>query len=66
MNAITGALRELYGLFVEDAGFAIAILVWVGLFAMMVRYLDGSVRPIVLFAGFAAIVLVEVRRAVRR
>jgi hypothetical protein len=65
MKAFAGLFRELYGLFVEDAGFAIAILVWVALFAAILRYLDGSARPAVLFAGFAAILIVEIRRASR-
>jgi hypothetical protein len=66
VKAVVGVLRELYGLFVEDVGFAIAILVWIALFAVVARHLDGVTGGLVLFAGFAAILIFEVRRASAR
>ena len=66
MSGVVGVLRELYGLFVEDAGFASAILIWVALFAFGARYLGGVTLGPVLFTGFAAILIVGVRRASMR
>jgi hypothetical protein len=66
MSVVIGVLRELYGLFVEDAGFASAILVWTALFALGAHYVGGVTLGPVLFAGFAAILLVAVRRASAR
>lgn len=63
MRAILGALRELYGLFVEDAGFASAILIWTAIFGVAAHYIDGAALGPVLFAGFAVILIVEVKRA---
>ncbi len=63
MNVVTAALKELYGLFVEDGAYAVAILVWIALSLALLRYLDPSVRGVVLFAGFAAIMIAGVLRA---
>jgi hypothetical protein len=65
VKTVVGILREVYGLFVEDVGFAIAILVWIALFAVVVHYLQGVARGMILFAGFAAVLIVEVGRASR-
>jgi hypothetical protein len=65
VKSVVTLLRELYGLFVEDGAFALAILVWLGLFAAIVSYVEASVRGPVLFAGFAVILIVAVRRASR-
>ncbi len=66
MNVITGALRELYGLFVDDAAYAFAIVAWIVIALAILRYLDPNVRGLVLFAGFALILIASVTRAVRR
>jgi hypothetical protein len=63
VSAIMSVLRELYGLFVEDAAFAGAILIWTAIFGVAAHYLNGAALGPVLFAGFAAILIVEVRRA---
>ena len=65
MKGVVAVVREIYGLFVEDGAFAIAIVVWLGIFAAIVRYVDASVRGPLLFAGFAVILIVEVRHASR-
>ena len=62
MNVVTTALKELYGLFVEDGAYAVAILVWIALSLALLRYIEPSVRGVVLFAGFAAIVIAGVLR----
>jgi hypothetical protein len=63
VSAIVSVLRELYGLFVEDAGFAGAILIWTAVFGVAAHYIDGAALGPVLFGGFAVILIVEVRRA---
>ena len=65
MNVIVAAARQLYGLFVEDARFAAAIVMWLALFAAFSRYAGGPLRGLLLFAGFAAILIVSVRHASR-
>jgi hypothetical protein len=65
MSVIATAVRELYGLFVEDTRFAAAILIWLALFAAFSRYAGGAARGPLLFVGFAAILIVSVRRATR-
>lgn len=66
MNALASIARELYGLFVEDLAFAIAIAVWIALFAVFGHGVDGPLRGALLFAGFALILLIGARRASRR
>jgi hypothetical protein len=63
VNAVIAIGRELYGLFVEDGAFAIAILVWLGLFAAIAHLVDPPVRAPLLFLGFAIVLIVGVRRA---
>lgn len=60
MNALTGPLREVYGLFVEDGAFAITILAWVALFAALARVLTAA-APAVFLAGFLAILMMGTR-----
>ena len=65
MNVVTLALRELYGLFVEDLGYALAIVIWILLSVALLRFLDPGIRGIVLFTGFALILIAGVQRASR-
>ncbi len=65
MRIVTGAFRELVGLFVEDAGFAVAILGWIVLAAVALRYIDPGWRGAVLAGGFIVILLAGVARATR-
>lgn len=67
MNWLKSIAREVFGLFVDDGSFAIAILAWVGLAAGLVRialtaYLTGPI----LFAGLALILMESVLRFARR
>jgi hypothetical protein len=66
MNLVVGVLRELLGLFVEDVGYAVAILGWVAVCAIVIPLLDPPFRGIVLAAGFCAILMIGVRRATAR
>ncbi len=68
MRWIKSIVRELYGLFVDDGSFAIAILVWLGLaVAMVPRATAGAwwAGP-ALFVGLAAILIESVLRFARR
>jgi hypothetical protein len=60
MSWLKSIAREVFGLFVDDGSFAIAILIWLAVAAGVMRWLVAADRwggP-VLFAGLA-IVLVE-------
>ena len=68
MKFILGALKELWGLFVDDPGYSLAIGVWVALVAIVLPRLpfppvaDGPI----LFAGLLAILIENVWRTARR
>jgi hypothetical protein len=66
MNLVAGVLRELLGLFVEDVGYAGAILAWVAVCAVVIPLLDPPFRGIVLAAGFCAILMIGVHHAAAR
>jgi hypothetical protein len=66
MTTLAGILRELYGLFVEDLAFAVAIVIWIALFALIGKSVDSGTRGLILFTGFAAILLVGAWQASRR
>jgi hypothetical protein len=57
MKWIKAVLREIYGLFVDDGAFALAILIWVGLMRWMTSHLrlSPATSAIILFAGLALI-----------
>ena len=54
MKTLINALREVYGLFVEDASYTLALLIWLLLVAFVLPHLFGPrfLAPI-LFAGLA-------------
>jgi hypothetical protein len=56
------ALRELVGLFVDDGPFALTIVAWIVLALVLIRSFDSSTRGIVLFGGFALILIASVAR----
>ena len=68
MGWIKTILTEVYGLFVDDGSFAVAILAWLGLFALLAHYSGLSPRlgGAVLFAGLVAILLESALRRARR
>ncbi len=61
MGWITGIAKEIWGLFVDDLGLAIAALVWVALVWMGARFLGDAAGP-ALFAGLATILLTSAFR----
>jgi hypothetical protein len=65
MNVIVGAFRELYGLFVDDGAYALAIVAWIVIALALLRFIDPGIRGIVLFAGCALILIAGVTRASR-
>ena len=60
--------REVYGLFVDDGSFAIAIVVWLVALKVLVLYtnLASHWSGFLLFAGLAAILVQSALRASRR
>lgn len=68
MRWITTIAREIFGLFVDDGSFAIAIIVWLGvtwlLFACILDAVAWS--GVVLFVGLAAILAGSALRQARK
>jgi hypothetical protein len=59
MRRITLVLRELLGLFVDDAPFALAVLAWLTVFALLLPRVPFplSWRGVLLFTGLAVILV---------
>jgi len=68
MKWLAAAAREIAGLFIEDAGFALGILAWVALAAFVVRELPlaDPWRAAILLAGCLALLVENVLRAARK
>ena len=68
LQSLKAILRELYGLFVDDGSFAIAILVWLVLLWLVRPYmhLSGAWTAVVLFAGLVAILIESALRRARQ
>ena len=68
MRWIKTILREIFGLFVDDAAFALAILIWLGLMRWTASHLRLSLATsaIILFAGLALILTESAVRYARR
>ena len=68
MKWLAAAGREIAGLFIEDAGFALGILAWVALAAFVVRELPvgDPWRAAILLAGCLALLVENVLRAARK
>jgi hypothetical protein len=64
---IWNGLKQVYGLFVDDGALSLAICVWllIAWFALPFVSVSPSVRPVVMFAGLAALMLDSVRRGSR-
>lgn len=64
MQWIRSILREVFGLFVDDGSFAIAVLVWIGIVWVLQRYMQmARMGGILLFAGLGIILIQSVLRA---
>ena len=68
MSWLRTIFREILGLFVDDGSFALLILVWLGLTALLLPYLGWlpRARGFLLFAGLAAILMGSAIRYARR
>lgn len=68
MKWIKTILREIYGLFVDDGAFALAILIWLGLMRWTASHLrlSPTASAIILFAGLALILTESAVRYARR
>jgi membrane protein implicated in regulation of membrane protease activity len=68
MKWIKTILSEIFGLFVDDAAFALAILIWLGLMRWMAPRLNlpPTAIVIVFFAGLALILIESTARYARR
>jgi hypothetical protein len=68
MNWLKNILHEIYGLFVDDVSFALAIVLWLAVTRWVMPYLNIPVRisAILLFAGLALILVESATRYSRR
>ena len=67
MHWIRVAVREVYGLFVDDGSFAIALLVWIVAAVVALPLLGaGNWGGVALFAGLAVVLAESALRAARR
>ncbi len=65
MAALRMAARELIGLFVDDWAFALLLVAWVALFALLGHRLPGAWEGALFFLGLAIATLVfAVRKAI--
>ena len=68
MKALTTAVEEIFGLFVEDGSLAIGILIWLGIAASVFPRLPGGTawRAPLLFVGLLLILAENVLRSARK
>jgi hypothetical protein len=68
MRALVTAVQEVYGLFVEDGSYAIAIICWLAVVGFLFPHIPGSAswRGPVFFAGMGAIMIESVVRAAKK
>ena len=68
MKWIKAVLREIYGLFVDDGAFALAILIWLSFMHWTASHLrlSPTTSAIILFAGLALILTESAVRYARR
>ncbi len=68
MGWMRTVVREVWGLFVDDGSFALAIVIWVGLVWVMVRRfgVSAAVAGVVLFGGLGVILVESLWRFARR
>jgi hypothetical protein len=67
MGWLRSVAREVYGLFVDDGSFALALLVWIIAAAVGLPLLGaGNWGGVALFAGLAVVLAESALRAARR
>lgn len=66
MNVIVTALKEVYGLFVEDGSYAVGILVWLLVVGFVFPHVLGPWRAPLLFAGLLFLLVENVLRTARK
>jgi predicted PurR-regulated permease PerM len=68
MNAIVTAIKEVYGLFVEDGSYAAGILIWLVFAIVVFAHVQrlGGFRAPILLAGLLALLVENVVRSARR
>lgn len=68
MTWLRKIVAELFGLFVDDGSFAIAILAWLGVLWLALPRLpfEDTWRAVILFAGLAIILIESVLRRARQ
>lgn len=68
MNVIVTALKEVYGLFVEDGRYAVSIVLWVLLAALVLPHLPalGHWRGPLLLTGLLLLLIENVLRTARK
>lgn len=67
MNWLTTIVKELFGLFVDDWGFALAILVWSAAVWMLSHQIEHpGWNGVILFCGFALILIGSAVRKARQ
>lgn len=67
MMWVKNIFREIFGLFVDDLAFALAILIWIGMVHWAASHvnLSSATIAIALFTGLALILLESVTRYAR-
>ena len=68
MKWLNNIFREVFGLFVDDGSFALAILLWLAVIRWATLYLKirSGITAVILFAGLALILAESVTRYSRR
>lgn len=68
MHWIKTILGELYGLFVDDGAFALAIIIWLAAAGALLprAHLESAENGVILFAGLAAILVESALRRARK
>lgn len=68
MKWIKTIFREIFGLFVDDAAFALAILIWLGIMRWIASRLNlpATAIAILFFTGLALILIESTARYARR
>lgn len=68
MKLLKTVATELFGLFVDDGSFVLAVLAWavVGVICLRSHLVDPRLEAVLLFLGLAALLAENVARSARR